>query len=264
MNRSQGRTAPRGRSFFAEWRRLWRRGGVIGGLVCALALGLSSGGGTIAALEFFDDGSTDSAALVTLPVAVAAIIAAGWFALALALLHSRDAVDGWLATSLLQIPNRYRLLRAKMATGIVAGGLLGVSSSAPIAVASSMVRPGHALPAFLAVVAAALGSAALTLVAAMVAMWLGRPIRALLVMVSLVVVAPLLVGFASGVPIPFVAHIADAVLTATPSALLIRAVGVGIADDAALLSSGGGLAGLLMWATGTGLLARRAIGRYEP
>ncbi|QGQ20018.1 hypothetical protein GC089_13385 [Cellulomonas sp. JZ18] len=247
-----------GQVVVAELRRAMAGGGMRTSAGVGVVIGAAAGFGTSMLVGYFAQGAEGSSLSVTLPIEVAAVVSALWIAVATVLHLARDLPSGMLATSLLLVPDRRRLLVARLAAP-TAIGAVGALAAAGLPAAIGLVLhgsvPGAVGTAILGLVVAACASGLFALFAALTATVARRPTSAALLFVALTLLVPLALAVVPVVAPAAMATVSERVSYGLPSSLLMQAAGASTVPATGLGRVLLGFAGLAAWCVAAAALA---------
>lgn len=234
----------------AEIRRLLRQGGLVAGLVVAMASGLATGlGSTVVVRQTQPD--APGAWLIATPTAVAALVSGLVLALVTAVRFGGDARNGTLATTLALVPDRRRLVTAQtVAVAVVCGAVVGTVALVAGALATALnddaAHTGAAL--LVGTVSGATSAAFLGVLALAVAVMTRHPVTAAVTLGVWWVALPMALSavrvFLPG-PLAALTH---ALLVTSPPMLAAEAAHPGTLAGASVASLLLGTAALGVWA----------------
>lgn len=239
-----------GHVFNAELRRLFARGGMLGGLITVAVVSFLLGWGMTGLLALGEAQQPGEAAPLAAGAEIAAIALATLLAIVAAVSAARDTGTGLLESSLALVPRRGRLLAARWCSvALVALVVAGLVYVLGILVAA-LGRPGATFELSTVLIVGALnlfGVLLLALFGAGVGTVTGRPVIAILVLVGLLMVVPTGIGFILFSAPEWLRPVLSAIADALPSSLFRLGVNSATVQTEGPLAALGSLGFLAIW-----------------
>lgn len=237
----------------AELRRLRRRGGMPGGIITAATVGLAAAIGAFALMTSLAGGV--SRVVVTTPIELGGFLTGFLVAIASVFVVGRDQT-GHLEVALTLTPRRWRLHLARITAFTVAGAGTTVSVGLIIGTVGVLFGGGALIGhVTFGISLTAVAAASLVVLAVGIATLARRGAAAVLIFVGLLIVLPLGISALGWMLPSTVASAAEAVVNATPTALLLKAIAVSTVPTHGWGGVLVGQFGLAMWATASAILS---------